>query len=195
VLNLISCDTPLDAVGDLAPNEEIAIVCSTEFLLEETWYEAVAVGTASDNTTEPSGVSTAVVKILSPSTAIGLNEHSTVVLRLVVQTLTVTETNDGDSPLTDVHVTVSPTGLVLYRDSKEYVAGDMNNDGILDPGETWEWRVVTVALVGDAVTMPASSQSMELTAIGYGVDQLGGEVTIPGDMDEIGTIEVPISTN
>ena len=194
-LDLQNCDTPLDAVGDLAADQEIAIICSTAVLTELTIYEAVAVGTASDNSTEPSDTASAIVNILSPSTAIGVSEHSTVVVRLIVQTLTVTETNDGDSPLSDVKVTVDPTGIELNRDSKEFVAGDANNDSILDPGETWEWRVVTVAIAGDVVLLPSDYQSMELTAIGYGVDQLGGEVTIPGDADEIGVLEVPIIAN
>ena len=195
VLDLQNCDIPLDGVGDLAANQEIAIVCSTANLTELTNYEAVAVGTASDNSTEPSDTASAIVNILSPSTAIGVSEHSTVVVRLIVQTLTVTETNDGDSPLTDVTVTVEPTGIELNRQSKEYVSGDANNDSILDPGESWEWRVVTVAIAGDVVLLPADYESMEITAIGYGVDQLGGEVTIPGDADEIGVIEVPITAN
>ena len=194
-LDLQNCDTPLDAVGDLAADQEIAIICSTASLTELTIYEAVAVGTASDNSTEPSDTASAIVNILSPSTAIGVSEHSTVVVRLIVQTLTVTETNDGDSPLSDVKVTVDPTGIELNRDSKEFVAGDANNDSILDPDETWEWRVVTVAIAGDVVLLPSDYQSMELTAIGYGVDQLGGEVTIPGDADEIGVLEVPITAN
>ena len=194
-LEMSSCDIALDGIGDLAPDQEIAIICTTVSLTEITSYEAVAVGTASDNSTEPSEVATALVKILSPSTAIGVSEHTTVVVRLVVQTLTVTETNDGDSPLTDVKVNVEPTGIELNRDSKEYVSGDANNDSILDPGETWEWRVVTVAIAGDVVLLPAEYQTMEITAIGYGVDQLGGEVTIPGDADEIGVIEIPITAN
>lgn len=196
-LDLASCDTPLDAVGDLAADQEVVIICSTANLTEQSTFEAVAVGTASDNSTEPSDSATAIVNILSPSTAIGLayEESDTQIIRLVVQTLKVTETNDGDSPLTDVRVTIDPTGLLLTRDSKQYVAGDANNDAVLDPGETWEWRVVTVAVAGDVVLLPEDAETLFISAIGYGVDQLGGEVTIPGDVDEYGEVNIPIVAN
>ncbi|CAI8015081.1 hypothetical protein GBAR_LOCUS9386 [Geodia barretti] len=196
-LDLQICDTALDAIGDLAANQEISIICTTAILAEETSYEAVAVGTASDNSTEPSDTANALVKILSPSTAIGLayEESDTQIIRLVVQTLKVTETNDGDSPLSDVTVTMDPTGVVLTRDSKQYVSGDANNDAILDPGETWEWRVVTVAVAGDVVLLPANAETLFISATGYGVDQLGGEVTIPGDVDEYGEVNIPIVAN
>ena len=196
-LDLTACDTALDAIGDMAADQVVTIVCSTAVLAEETNYEAVAVGTASDNSTEPSETATALVKILSPSTAIGLSyeESDTQIIRLVVQTLKVTETNDGDSPLTDVRVTMEPTGLVLTRESKQYVAGDANNDTVLDPGETWEWRVVTVAVAGDVVLLPENAETLFISATGYGVDQLGGEVTIPGDVDEYGEVNIPIVAN
>ena len=196
-LDLQICDTALDAIGDLAANQEISIICTTAILAEETSYEAVAVGTASDNSTEPSDTANALVKILSPSTAIGLayEESDTQIIRLVVQTLKVTETNDGDAPLSDVTVTMDPTGVVLTRDSKQYVSGDANNDAILDPGETWEWRVVTVAVAGDVVLLPANAETLFISATGYGVDQLGGEVTIPGDVDEYGEVNIPIVAN
>ena len=116
------------------------------------------------------------------------------VLRLVVQILTVTETNDGDSPLTDVYVEVEPTGIILDRDSLEYVGGDIGDDGIMDVGETWEWRVVTVAVAGNGVFLSEDALNIEFTAIGHGIDILGGDVTFPGDAEERGVIEVPIVT-
>ena len=199
VLDLQNCDTPLDGVGNLAAYQEITIVCSTAALTEETSYEAAAVGTASDNNAQLSEPPhpEATVNILTPSTAIGLSyeESDTQIIRLVVQTLKVSETNDGDSPLTDVRVTMDPTGIVLTRESKQYVAGDANNDAVLDPGETWEWRVVTVAVAGDVILLPEDSETLFISATGYGVDQLGGEVTIPGDVDEYGEINIPIVAN
>ena len=195
VLELQSCDTPLDAVGDLAADEAISIICSTVNLSENTLYEAVVRGTASDNTTVPSDVATATVFILSPSTALDVSadEDDTVVVRLIVQTLTVTETNDGDSPLSGVKVNVEPIGKEYDINSKEFVGGDANVDGILDPGETWEWRVVTIAVAGDVVLLPAGDDRMNLSATGYGVDQLGGEVSFPSDAEEMDSIEVPIT--
>ena len=152
-------------------------------------------------------------------------------MRLVVQTLQVTETNDGDSPLTNICVELDPTGnvlplaasssdammeegqamegesmsadpcagaapevMVLTKDSVEYVGGDTGDDGIMDVGETWEWRVVTVGIAGDYVALPSEALNMRFVAIGHGIDALGGDVTFPGDAEELGEIEVPIVT-
>lgn len=184
------CD---NTFGSLTSGAEESYDCTSAALLDDLTTTAVVNATAPDG----GGVSaedSANVNILRPSTAIGLAETDTKVLRLVVQTLTVTETNDGDSPLTDVFVELEPTGVILTKDSTEYVRGDLNEDGILDVGETWEWRVVTVAVAGNYVALTEDALGMEFVAIGHGIDQLGGDVTFPGDAEERGTLEVPIVT-
>ena len=172
------------------------------------------------------------VTILRPSTAVGLEEVNTTILRLVVQTLRITETNDGDSALTNVCVELDTTGnilplvheepdammegeamegeegeliadpcagsnpdiIVLTRDSIEYVAGDEGNDGIMDVGETWEWRVVTVGIAGNYVPLAEDALNMRFVAVGHGTDELGSDVTYPADAEELGEIDVPIVT-
>ena len=183
----------------------------------------------------------ATVIILRPSTAIEVEalssatSTSSMVLRLVVQTVKITETNDGDSALTNICVEFDPTGsilpyegmdsmmmgegmegegmmeegdammmaadpcashtpgiTVLNKDSVEFVGGDTGDDGIMDVGETWEWRVVTVGIAGDFVLLAPDATSMNFTAIGHGTDILGGDVTYPGDVEELAQIEVPI---
>ncbi len=178
------------------------------------------------------------VTILRPSTAVGLEELNTTILRLVVQTLRITETNDGDSALTNVCVELDTVGnilplvheepdammegegmmegeamegeegeliadpcagsdpdiIVLTRDSVEYVAGDVGNDGIMDVGETWEWRVVTVGIAGNYVPLAEDALNMRFVAVGHGTDELGSDVTYPADAEELGEIEVPIVT-
>ena len=88
---------------------------------------------------------------------------------------------------------VQPNGVILTKDSVEFVGGDIGDDGIMDVGETWEWRLVTVALAGNAVFLSGDATSIGFEAIGHGIDQLGGDVTFPGDMEERGTIEIPIA--
>lgn len=182
-----------NSFASLAPGAEESYDCTSAALSDDLTTTAVINATAPDG----GGVSaedSADVIILRPSTAIGVTETDTMVLRLVVQTLTVTETNDGDSPLTDVYVELEPTGVVLTKESSEYVRGDLNEDSILDVGETWEWRVVTVAVAGNYVALSEDALNMEFVAIGHGIDQLGGDVTFPGDAEERGTLEVPIVT-
>ena len=197
----------LTGIGDLAASEQVVIVCSTAALTEETGYEAVAIGTARDNTTEPSGVATAVVRILSPSTdvSVSLLEEGSSVVRLVVQTVVVTETNDGDSMLSDVYVDLSAagigpdlTGKRLTKSSPEFVRSigeNANDDDVLDPGETWEWRVVVVGVAGNVVLLEADATSIAVTANGYGTDPLGGEVNPETDADETDTQSLPFSVN
>ena len=52
--------------------------------------------------------------------------------------------------------------MVLTQDSVEYVGGDIGDDGIMDVGETWEWRVVTVGIAGDFVLLSPDAHKHEL---------------------------------
>ena len=195
-----NCDLSLINLGQFDAGESLTINCSTGNLDAITDFVFNVTANARDGSEERAKSDPVTIGILDPSTAVGLSEHNTVVLRLVVQTLTVTETNDGDSLLRDVKVELQSNGVVplsrepLTRDSMEYVGGDLNGDAILDPGETWEWRVITVSVAGDVVLLSGDALNLELTAIGYGVDELDGVVTHPGDVEELSTIEVPIVT-
>ena len=221
------CDNFFD---QLTPGEEQTYNCESGALTEDLAVTASVTATAPDGG-PVSAEASASVTILRPSTALGLEEISTSVLRLVVQTLKVTETNDGDSPLTNICVELDPTGLILplaaepmegegmegeameandpcastepgvmilTKDSVEYVGGDFANEagelGIMEVGETWEWRVVTVGIAGDYVGLAADALNMNFVAIGHGTDQLGGDVTFPGDAEELGEIAIPIVT-
>ena len=83
-------------------------------------------------------------------------------------TFTIHETNDGDSPLTDVSVSTSEC-------SEATLVDDGNGDSILDPGETWIYECErTFYFPGEFV----------VTAIGTGTDPDGFEITPPYDPDE-----------
>ena len=231
--NVVVTNTTVPACAntfaELSPGEEQSYDCVTGSLTEDMSTVASVTATAPDGG-PVSADDSANVSILRPSTSIGLEELNTTVLRLVVQTLRVTETNDGDSALTNICVELDPTGsilplssesmmmegeamegeatdpcasskpgvLVLSQDSVEYVGGDFPNEagelGIMEVGETWEWRVVTVGIAGNYVTLADDALNMNITAVGHGTDQLGGDVTFPGDAEELGEIEIPIVT-
>ena len=212
--------------------------CTSDALFEDLAGVATVSGTALDGADVEASSETQVT-ILRPSTSVGLEELSTQVLRLVVQTLKVTETNDGDSALTDICVELDTTGsilplaamammegegmmeegeamegeameedammmesslcagsdhelIILTKDSIEFVGGDIGDDGIMDVGETWEWRVVTVGVAGNFVPLSEDAVSMNFVAVGHGLDTLGGDVTYPGDAEELAEIEIPI---
>ena len=194
-----NCGRNLSALGSLGPDESMSIDCSSANLEATTEFVFVATGVAEDNSMETAESDPISVDILDPSTAIGISQQSdAMMLRFAVHTLSITETNDGDSPLSSVRVDLSSEGVVplnrdpLTRESSEYVSGDVNDNSLLDPGETWEWRVVILSVAGDIVLLAPGATQLEVTATGYGVDELNGEVTYPGDVDEIGTITVPI---
>lgn len=222
----------------MVPGEVQTYECEISGVAEDMTTTAHVVATAADGAPVEASDSANVV-ILRPSTAIGVSEVNTMVLRLVVQTLKVTETNDGDSPLTNICVEFDPTGsilpyeamdsmmgegmegegmegegmeegdsmmmmetdpcakhtpgvMILTQESVEYVGGDIGEDGVMDVGETWEWRVVTVGVAGNYVGLSESAESMNFVAIGHGTDILGGDVTYPSDVEELAQIEVPI---
>lgn len=93
-------------------------------------------------------------------------------------TLDIFETNDGTNPLTDPIVT-SDNALC----NPVYVDGDVNNDGILDPGEQWHYTC-------DVVSAVTGIFGIILTGFGTAPDNT--VITWPGDPEEriVGTVEV-----
>ena len=227
------CDGAYDS---LAAGAEESYDCDSSALTDDITNTGTVDAIAPDEG-PVSASDSANVTILRPSTAVGLEEINTTILRLVVQTLRITETNDGDSALTNVCVELDTTGnilplvheapdammegegmegegmegeegeliadpcagsnpdlIVLTRDSVEYVTGDEGDDGIMDVGETWEWRVITVGIAGNYVPLAEDALNMRFVAVGHGTDELGSDVTYPADPEELGEIEVPIVT-
>ena len=193
-------------IGNMDPNEswppadEDPFMCDSNPIMEDTIMTVTASAIARDD--KPvSNTDTAEVRILRPSTSIMVTDvdTSTTVMRLVVQTSKITETNDGDSPLTDVWIEVSSPSQRrdavvrrYHRESPEFVGGDYGEQGVMEVGETWEWRVITVALAGDYVALSADEMNLTVRAIGHGMDLLGADVTFPGDADELSQINIPI---
>ena len=193
-------------IGNMAANEtwpptdEDPFMCASSPIMTDTTMTVTANAFARDDKPVNNSDS-AMVRILRPSTSITVTDvdTSTMVMRLVVQTSKITETNDGDSPLTDVWIEVSSPNQrrdsvprVFDRDSAEFVGGDYGEQGVMEVGETWEWRVITVALAGDYLALSADEMNMTVQAIGHGMDMLGADVTFPGDADELALLPIPI---
>lgn len=118
---------------------------------------------------------------LAPSTAVSIMSSATQVVAGDSVTLRINETNDGDVNLTNPFVDLAPLGLTLDETSIEFRGGDTDDDGELDVGETWTWRVV--ATVAEDTTY---------TATGHGTDPLGTDITYPADPDEQDSVEVDV---
>ena len=182
------------ALGTLASEEQRTYDCQSEVLTEDTESVITVTGTAPDG--EPvENSDTVQVKVIHPNTAVAITELDTIMLRLIIQVLTITETNTGDAPLTNVYVDVAPANVRLTAESKEFIGGDEQGDGVLDPGETWEWRLVTVSLSGDTMMVESDATEIQYWATGHGLDPLGGDITFPAYATELQSLEVPISVN
>ncbi len=135
---------------------------------------------------DPDERAAAAVDVISPSTVVGVSASPSSVLPGGAVTLTVTERNDGDVPLTSPSVRLDADGgdngdiAVL---SGPPAGGDTNGNGTLDPGETWTWT---------HTTNPTSS--LTVTATGHGFDPLGLDITFPGDPDERAATAVQVDT-
>lgn len=178
-------DLTLDA------DETMSYECTSNPASEDFVNEIFIRGIAPDGNPVESSAQ-ASVRVLHPNTRVQVTEIDTSVLRLVVQVLTITETNTGDSPLSDVYVDVDPIGVRLDKNSKEWIGGDDSADGILDPGETWEWRLIAVSLAGEGIILPSDATSVDYIATGHGTDPLGSDITFPAYTEEQDTLSVPI---
>jgi uncharacterized repeat protein (TIGR01451 family) len=182
------CSRELDGV---ASDETITYECSSEELQEGFENTIDVEGTAPDGGLVTASAS-AIVDLINPTTVIEFSQTDSMVLRVIVNVLTITDTNTGDVALTDPYVEVEPIGRRLDLDSPEFIGGDDLDDGIMDPGEVWEWRLVTVAIVGDGLILPTGSTSVSYEATGHGIDSLGADVTFPAVLTERDTLELPI---
>jgi len=111
--------------------------------------------------------------------------------------LYISDTNDGEVPLTNPSVTLlvgsdPPIELVkgdaywsvgppTWAISSGTANGDTNDDGIMDVGETWYWAV--------QVTLYADT---DITVNGHATDPLGNPVDGPTYESETGTITIEV---
>jgi hypothetical protein len=124
-------------------------------------------------------------RVISPSTITGISASAASVVSGDNVTLTVTEENDGDDPLTGPQVVVNDGTSDIATLTAPPDSGDTNTDGVLDPGETWSWSFSYGPL----------TTATTFTATGSGTDSLGNTVTYPGDPDEQDAVTVDVQGN
>ena len=126
------------------------------------------------------------VDVIAPSTVVGIKAAPSAVTSGTQVTWTATERNDGDSPLTTPFVHLDTDGGDngdLATLSAPPASGDVDADGILDPGETWTWTVTT-----------NPTANVTVTATGHGTDVFGRDITFPTDPEERAAASVTIIT-
>ncbi len=137
-----------------------------------------------DTTPGPTLGTSKLITVIHPTTVTTINSSSATVVSSGTVTLTVTEHNDGDIDLTNPHVIVDQGIGTLDETSLSFTGVDGGDVGILDPGETWTWVLMSPAIVAD----------MTFTATGYGTDPLLNDVTFPDDQDEQDSVLVEVVT-
>ena len=123
------------------------------------------------------------VDTISPDTQVGISASASTVYAGDMVDLTLSESNTGDDPLTNVSVTVNDGSsdiATLDETDASWSDNGGNGDAVLDPGETWSWTISGVTI----------NTSTTFTATGDGTDSLGNSVTYPGHSGEQDTANV-----
>jgi len=128
-------------------------------------------------------------RIIRPNTEVSIEASATTVVSGEEFDLTVTEENTGDVELTNPYVEVwdKDKETRLYMLTAPPDSGDLNNDGILDPNETWSWTIEGVTI----------TETTDFVALGFGTDPLGNEVSydtgFEAERDEVTVgVELPV---
>ena len=159
--SLVFTGGDLDADGRLDPGETWTYTCSANPTVDTT---NTVTATANDSLGNPvSDQDTATVEVVSPAINIAKSAEPSVILSGDTVVYDYQVTNPGDVPLSGVNVSDDRCAPVSF------VSGDTDGDGLLDPGEAWNY-VCTRATTEDTANIA--------TASGQPSDSLG--VALPG---------------
>lgn len=149
--------------GVLDPGETWVFTCKAT-LLDTTTNLATASGTVNaDQKDAPKEEARATVKIINPHTILTKEASPSSGRAPLNVTYTYKEKNDGNDPISNVTVTddkCSPVTPTLGIDGIHNV-GDTNNNGILDPGETWIFTCKATLNVTTTNTATASGTASD----------------------------------
>lgn len=155
--------------------DEVGGTVTAGFHINGVLHQSINENTAADDDNLSSNV-------IHPSTLIDITSSAAQVISGGTVNLTVTETNDGTSNLTNVSVTVD-NGVGTLNSASPNFSGD-DGDAVLEPGETWMWLVNGVVV----------NTNTTFVATGSGTDPLGTIITFPGDQDERDSVSVTTIT-
>ena len=125
---------------------------------------ATVTGTDALGTPVPPDQATADVNVINPQINVVKSADKTVIVAPDVVVYTYIVANPGDDPLSNVVVSDNKCSPLVYQ------GGDANNNGLLDPSETWTYRCTTTLTQDTLNTVTAT-----------GVDSLGNPVVDTDD--------------
>ncbi|MEO7663957.1 MAG: SpaA isopeptide-forming pilin-related protein, partial [Candidatus Limnocylindrales bacterium] len=161
--------------GSLAPGESVNFSCTFTVGTTDVSWSALAHGTDSLQAAAPATNEDEAgnIDVINPATTLTLvSEVPDPVLANGSATITVRETNTGDSSLSNVNVTGSPCAT--------WTPVDAGFDGTLDPTESEDFTC-TIADVG--------TTNVAWSALGHGTDELDNAAPLDNE-DEAGSIHV-----
>jgi hypothetical protein len=177
-----------DGDGVLEPGETWSWTVSGVVVNTDTTFIATGHGTdpLSNDISAANGFpaeeDSVLVDVINPSTITTISSSVSQVIAGDTVDLTVTEQNDGDVALTSPSVVVNDGSSDIATLVAPPNSGDTNADSILDPGETWSWTVLGVAVNADTT----------FTATGHGTDPLLNDITYPDDLEEQDSVTVTV---
>jgi hypothetical protein len=106
---------------------------------------------------------------MNPNTGVGISAAESPIMANTSTTLTVTESNAGDTQLSNPYVNLVGGTLNLTLNSgSDNFSGDTNNNNKLDLHEIWQWTNISTGSL---------SVDTQFTATGHGTDPLGKDIT------------------
>jgi uncharacterized repeat protein (TIGR01451 family) len=155
-LTYVSGDT--GTIGVLAVGEVWTYTCS-DALIVDTTNTVTASGKGVNTCKVVTDTAQESVKVINPAIVLVKTASATLVNAGDTVAYTFAATNTGDDPLTNVKLVDDKCSPLVLR------SGDLNNNQVLDPGETWVYTC-------SAVLNEATTNSAKVV----GIDSLGGTV-------------------
>jgi hypothetical protein len=147
------------------------------------------------STDNASADTTITTQVSSPDTLVTIGAASPSVASGQSTTLTVTEQNTGDVPLTSPSVVVLENGGAFMTLVAPPSSGDTSDPGVLDSGETWTWNGISTGALTSTTNFQAtghgfdnSSPPVDITFPNHEGEQASTSVTVnsPSTLAQIG---------
>jgi hypothetical protein len=184
----VTASTTMNVYGtgtDTISGKTIAGGPSTACTFNDSVSPPTVTFAAANTVCDPNERASASVTVIHPSTdltATAATASPATVHSGESTTLAFYEKNDGDVVLTNPSIsTDDPGGCSSTTLVTGVAGGDVDNDGVFDPGETWKFTCTT--------TISATST---VTAVGTATDPLSATITYPTDPQEQTTVTVTV---